>query len=82
MTAQDILFIFFTKQWNYKYDKQNEPQISRTPQEIKCTLPHLFYKVAVLKNFIKFREKHLRLSIFFNKVEDLEFNLFVVITQI
>ena len=41
------------------------------PSQIKSSRPELFYKKGVLRNFTKFRGKHLCQGLFFNKAADL-----------
>ena len=43
---------------------------------IQKQLPEIFYKTAVLENFAKFTEKHLRKSLLFNKVAGLSLQLY------
>ena len=38
----------------------------------RCSRPEIVYKTGVLKNFVKFTEKHLRRSLGFNKVAGLQ----------
>ena len=42
----------------------------------RCSRPEVFYKIGVLRNFAKFIGKHLRQSLFFNKVAGLGLQLY------
>ena len=46
--------------------------IRKTLKTIRSSRAEVFCKRGVLKNFIKFTEKHLRWSLFFNKVTALQ----------
>ena len=46
------------------------------PMKLQKQPPEVFYKKVSLKNFAKFTGKHLRQTLFFNKVADLSLQLY------
>ena len=51
--------------------KRNSIKLNVLSETLRGSRPEVFYKVGVLKDFAKFTGKHLRQSLFFNKVAGL-----------